>query len=311
MPSSGGQTDTHAIHGNLGWNFLPKWDLQVGGRTEAWRSFNGFKHETVGEIGGQLERDEVAFSPKVSLGFKPSNDLDLRLSLARATRFPLPEELFENIDDLQNKSISSPGLKPEVGTHATIMVGHYRTKATTKLNLFYDVVDDTIFSDQDITGSTTTSTFVNIDKVRTFGAELVVKRRDFIISKHDFDFNISYVNSEIVDHSSRTSAEGNNLPRVPEWRSKFQSLYHINSNWDAMVAGRYQDKSFGRIQNDDILEGDGGQDEYFFIDLKTTYRHRNINASFGINNLTDELANTGPHTFPNRTYSIDLKWKFM
>ena len=30
-----------------------------------------------------------------------------------------------------------------------------------------------------------------------------------------------------------------------------------------------------------------------------------------INNLTDESANTGPHTYPNRTYSIDLKWKFM
>ena len=78
-----------------------------------------------------------------------------------------------------------------------------------------------------------------------------------------------------------------------------------------MVAGRYQDKSFGRIQNDDILEGDGGQDEYFFMDLKTTYRHKNMTSSFGINNLTDELANTGPHTFPSRTYSIDLKWKFM
>jgi len=94
--SSGGQTDTHAIHGNLGWEIAPKWDLQFGGRAEAWRSFNGFKHETDGEIGGHLERDEVAFSPKFSLGFKPNNELDLRLSLARATRFPLPEELFEN-----------------------------------------------------------------------------------------------------------------------------------------------------------------------------------------------------------------------
>lgn len=309
--SSGGQTDTHAIHGNLGWEFAQKWDLQVGGRTEFWRSFNGFKHEIAGEIGGQDERDDVAFSPKVSLGFKPTNDLDLRLSVARATRFPLPEELFENVDDLQNNNISSPGLEPEVGTHATIMVGHYKPKSSTQFNMFFDDVTDTIFSDQDITGNTTTSTFVNIGKVRTFGAELVAKRRDFLISKHDFDFNISYTNAEIRQHNSNPSTEGNKLPRVPEWRAKFRSLYHINDNWDAMVAGRWQDKSFGRIQNDDILEGDGGQDEYFFMDLKTTYRHKNVNASLGINNLTDESANTGPHTYPNRTYSIDLKWKFM
>jgi iron complex outermembrane receptor protein len=132
-----------------------------------------------------------------------------------------------------------------------------------------------------------------------------------LISKHDFDFNISYVNAEIVDHSSNTTVEGNKLPRVPEWRSKIQSLYHITNKWDAMLAGRYQDKAFGRIQNDDILEGDGGQDEYFFIDFKTTYRLKNLNTSFSINNVTNELANTGPHTFPNRTYSIDWKWSFM
>ena len=114
-----------------------------------------------------------------------------------------------------------------------------------------------------------------------------------------------------MDHSSNTTVEGNKLPRVPEWRSKIQSLYHITNKWDAMLAGRYQDKAFGRIQNDDILEGDGGQDEYFFIDFKTTYRLKNLNTSFSINNVTNELANTGPHTFPNRTYSIDWKWSFM
>ena len=309
--SSGGQTDTHGIHGNLGWEFLPKWDIQVGGRAEFWRSFNGFKHESATEIGGHDERDEVAISPKLSVGFKPSRNLDFRLSLARSTRFPLPEELFENVDDLQNNNISSPGLEPEVGNHATFMVGHYKPKATTQLNLFFDEITDTIFSDQDITDNTTTSTFVNIDKVRTFGAEFAMKRREFLISNHDFDFNISYTNSEIRRHDSNSTVAGNRLPRIPEWRAKFQSLFHLTNKWDAMVAGRWQDKAFGRIQNDDILEGDGGQDEYFFMDLKTTYRHKYLNASLGINNITNEAANTGPHLFPNRTYSIDLKWELM
>jgi iron complex outermembrane receptor protein len=258
-----------------------------------------------------VERDEVAFSPKVSLGFKPKSDLDLRFSLARSTRFPLPQELFENVDALEDNSISSPGLKPEVGNHATIMVGHYKPNSSIQFNMFFDEVTNTIFNDQDITGSVTTSTFVNIDRVRTFGMELVTKRRDFLLAKHDFDFNISYTNSEIRQHNSNSSTAGNRLPRIPEFRAKFQSLYHINTQWDAMVAGRWQDKAFGRIENDDVFEGDGGQDEYFFMDLKTTYRYENMNASLGINNLTDELANTGPHTFPNRTYSIDLKWKFM
>jgi len=309
--SSGGETDTHAFHGNLGFQLTPKVDLQAGLRTEVWRSFNGFKHEAADETGEHLHRIEHAFSPKLSLGYKPSNEWDFRFSLARSTRFPLPEELFENVDDLQNVGISSPGLKPEVGNHATIMIGNYKTKETTKLNLFFDEVTDTIFSDQDITNGVTTNTFVNINKVRTFGAELITQRRDFLVSDHDLSFNISYTNSEIRRHDSNPSVAGNRLPRIPEWRAKFQSLYHIKNNWDAMVAGRYQDKAFGQIDNSDILSGDNGQDEYFFLDFKTTYRTKVVNASFGINNMTDELAYTGPHTFPGRTCSIDLQWNFM
>ena len=153
--------------------------------------------------------------------------------------------------------------------------------------------------------------FVNINKVRTFGAEFVTQRRDFLIPNHDLSFNASYTDAEIRRHDSRPTAKGNKLPRIPEWRIKFQSLYHIENNWDAMVAGRYQAKAFGRIQNDDILRGDGGQYEYFFMDFKTTYRTKKVNASIGVNNITDQFAYTGPHPFPNRTYSVDLQWKFM
>ena len=91
--------------------------------------------------------------------------MDLRFSLARSTRFPLPQELFENVDALEDNSISSPGLKPEVGNHATIMVGHFKPNSSTQFNMFFDEITNTIFNDQDITGNVTTSTFVNIDKV--------------------------------------------------------------------------------------------------------------------------------------------------
>ena len=104
------------------------------------------------ETGEQLHRMDYAFSPKLSLGFKPNNEWDLRFSLARSTRFPLPEELFENIDDLQDASVSNPGLKPEVGNHATIMIGKYKPKSTTQLNLFFDEISNTIFSDEDNSG---------------------------------------------------------------------------------------------------------------------------------------------------------------
>lgn len=235
----------------------------------------------------------------------------MRFSLARSTRFPLVEELFENLDTTDDVSASNPALDPEVGNHATIMIGHFRPKATTKINLFYDEIENTIFRDIDIANNVNTNTFVNIDKVRTFGAELILNRRDFMLPKHDFNFNMSYTNAEIRQHNGNPSTAGNDLPRVPHWRAKWQSVYHILDNLDGMVAARYQSKSFGQIENNDILDGDGALSEYFFMDLKTTYRHKHLNASLGINNLTDEQAFVGPHPFPNRTYSVDFKWKFM
>ncbi len=308
--STGGQTDTHAVHANVGWNFKPKWDLQVGGRLEAWRSFNAFEHDKKdpNEIGGHDHVNEQAFSPKLSIGYKPNSEWDYQFSLARATRFPIPEEMFSNIDDYDDKNISNPGLKPEVGNHVTFMVGHYKPMATTKLNLFFDYINDTIFNDN-VTGFGTTSTFVNIDLVRTMGAEFVLKRKDFLIPKHDFSFNTAFTDAEILFYNVTPAAHGKDLPRVPDWRIKFQSVYHFLDNWDGMIAARWQDRMWGRLQNDDPLDGSGGHSEYLFVDIKTNYESKNFVSSFGITNITDETAWTGPHQFPNRTYVLDIKWK--
>ena len=93
------------------------------------------------------------------------------------------------------------------------------------------------------------------------------KKNIFTTPRKSWTFD-DYTNSEIRRHDSNPSVAGNRLPRIPEWRAKFQSLYHIKNNWDAMVAGRYQDKAFGQIDNSDILSGDNAQSEYFFLDFK-------------------------------------------
>ncbi|MBT5968443.1 MAG: TonB-dependent receptor, partial [Nitrospina sp.] len=209
-------------------------------------------------------------------------------------------------DDYDDNNVSNPGLKPEVGNHLTFVAGHYKPKATTKVNLFFDYINDTIFNDT----SDNVSTFVNIDLVRTMGVELVLKRKDFLISKHDFSFNTAFTDAEILFHPGNPVAHGNDLPRVPDTRIKLQSVYHFFDHWDGMVALNWQDDAFGRVENDDPLDGSGGQSEYLFLDIKTNYRHKNFTLSSGITNLTDETAWTGPHQYPNRTFVTDLSWKY-
>jgi hypothetical protein len=76
-----------------------------------------------------------------------------------------------------------------------------------------------------------------------------------------------------------------------------------------MIALNWQDRMWGRLQNDDPLDGSGGHSEYLFLDIKTNYESKSFVSSFGITNFTNETAWTGPHQYPSRTYILDIKWK--
>ena len=151
-------------------------------------------------------------------------------------------------------------------------------------------------------------------KLQTYTADTITfksDKKDFLIPKHDFSFNTSFTDAEILFHGGNPSAHGKDLPRVPEWKVKWQSVYRFLDRWDGMVGGRWQDRAFGEIDNVDTLDASGAQSEYFFMQVKTNYRYKNMTASFGVNNLTDETAWTGPHQYPNRTFVFDLEWKFI
>jgi len=305
--SSGGDTSIHGLYAQAEWRFLPNWDAVVGGRQEWWNSYNGFNNTGSGDQ-SHPDRDESTFSPKFSVGYKPAENWQLRASVSRAVRFPIVEELFSNISTQTSTALADADLKPEDGIHKTFLIERQINKGVVQLSFYEDDIEDVIFNQVDAVSQE--STVLNIDRVRTRGAELVFNQRDFFLQSFDFKFNVGYIESEILTNTRDSSVEGNRFPRVPRWRLKAVGTYHITPAWDSTLGIRYSSNQFARIQNDDQGEGFGGVSEFTLLDFKTSYTLKNgLTGSFGIDNLTDEEYFVF-HPFPQRTFYIDAKWRF-
>jgi iron complex outermembrane receptor protein len=79
--------------------------------------------------------------------------------------------------------------------------------------------------------------------------------------------------------------------------------------WALTLAARYADRSFGTIDNSDIVsdtyQGFGG---YLVLDARAHYTFdTHWSAAFGIDNLNDRKYFIF-HPFPQRTFLLELKY---
>ncbi|MCF6354412.1 MAG: TonB-dependent receptor [Candidatus Polarisedimenticolaceae bacterium] len=291
--STGGETFTHAIFGQWGWNFAPAWDVALGARYERWKMEDGFYYKWGGDMENYKDRTERGFSPKFSLGLTPQGLWKYRYSVAKAYRFPIVEELYKNEEATNSTSIADADLEPEIGIHHNLMAERKIPGGFLRVNLYHEVIDDVIFSQRiTLPDSTTVSSFLPIDEVTTTGLEFMLQQSRVFNTNLDVRFNVAYTDSEVTQHDADPSMEGNNMPRMPDWRSNLLLSYHINAMWDSSVGVRYASNSYGRLDNtDDEEQVFGAQDSYTFVDLKVNFRPtKESRIGFGVDNVTDEKA---------------------
>ena len=305
--ASGGDTLIQALFLQGAWEFMPKWKVTAGGRQEWWNSYNGFNDDGTGEV-ATIDRNESEFSPKFSLEHQLAPLWNLQFSLAKAYRFAIAEELFQNVDKQNSSSLADADLKTEEGFHKAFIIRRDIDRGNIQLTFFEDDVDNAIFNQVDV--ATNASTVLNIDEVRTRGIELAFNQRGFLTSKLDMRFNVSYIDSKILRNDRSPGSVGNRFPRVPQWRSNMFATYHISNAWKGSAGLRYSGSSFNTLPNDDLKKGFGSQSDFIVLDLKSSYRWENgITASVAIDNVSDELYFVH-HPMPRRTFIMDAKWEF-
>lgn len=304
--ASGGETELHAAFAQFGWQATQRIDFQVGGRYETWLAQDGYYYDFGRDnLQDHADRSESRFSPKFSAGFQPADNWRLRYSLARAYRFPIVEELYQNERRTTGTSIANADLEPEDGLHHNVTIERTVEGGYVRVNLFAETVEDAIFNQSTIVDNRTIRTFLPIDEVETRGTEFVFNR-SAIAERLDVRFNLAYVDSEITRNSANPDLEGKKFPRMPRWRGHVLATWHLSDRWDVGGGLRYSSNSYGDLDNaDTAAEVFGAHDAYTQIGLRTNYRLDNgVRLSLGVDNLTNEVTFVH-HPWPGRTVYME------
>jgi iron complex outermembrane receptor protein len=304
--ASGGETELHAAFAQFGWQATDRLDFQFGGRYETWRGQDGYYYDFGrDDLQDHDNRSESRFSPKFSAGFRPGDGWQLRYSLARAYRFPIVEELYQNERRTNGTSIANANLEPEDGLHHNLGVERSVEGGYVRVNLFAETVADAIFNQTTVVDNRTIRTFLPVDEVETRGTEFVFNRSG-IAERLDVRFNVAYVDSEITRNSANPDLEGKTFPRMPRWRGHLLATWHMSDRWDIGGGARYASNSYGDLDNADTASKVfGAHDGYTQIDLKTNYRlDSGVRLSLGVDNLTNEVTFVH-HPWPGRTLYME------
>ncbi|MGE0667355.1 MAG: TonB-dependent receptor [Sphingomonadales bacterium] len=287
-----------------------------GLRYESWRAFDGGICRQVGAAPvcqRYDDRSKDALSPKLTARWEFVPGWHAQLSLATATRFPTVGELFQGrLDALGNFNPNSfdPNLRPEKSRDANLILRHDFGGVRVTGSLFWQDVRDAIFSVQGFNqNGIVTSSFKNVDKVRQYGAELIVEAKDVLVPGLDVDVNLAWIDARTVRNDPFPASEGARFPRIPEWRINGNLRYAISDTVRASVGLRYASRpntDLAGVQRGDTY---GYTSELLIIDLRLTWDvTEHVQASLGIDNVNNDKAWVF-HPYPQRTGVVELKWR--
>lgn len=311
---SGGETVLTSAFAQLHWDVDMVWDVSLGGRYEHWKSQDGYysaddantpAFDLVSAPGNDFSR----FSPKLSVGYQPTDEWITRYSLAKAYRFPIVEELYSQFKAYDSKSVANPELRPEAGLHHNLMIERQLEHGFVRVNLFQETINDVIESQTDTNAQgVSVRTFVPIDELETRGVELIVQQQD-LMEQLDLRFNLTWLDSEIVRNEPKPEYEGQQFPRMPTWRGNLLATWHATDQWDLGGSVQYASNSHGQLDNSDTASNVyGAQDSFTRLGLKTSYQLTSQwRVSAGIDNLNNDIAYVA-HPWPGRTWYLNAAY---
>lgn len=309
--ASEGRTTTGALWAQQAFALLPQLVLTVGGRYEWWQADRGLNFSLSPALSvRQPEQSRNGFSPKASLRSTLAGPWSVRLSAAQAYRFPTVEELYQAISTGPVLTVPDPDLEPERARSAELAIERKDDRGTVRLSLFGERIRDALVSQAAplVPGSTALFRYVqNIPLTRTYGIELAFERTGVLLPQLDVSGSFTLADPTIVSDPAFLAAEGKDIPQVPRRRGMLVLTWHQGPTTTFTLAARYASRSFGTIDNSDIVTHTyQGFDGYFVADARARLRlTENLDAALGVENLFDDRYFLY-HPFPGRTFTAEL-----
>jgi iron complex outermembrane receptor protein len=310
-----GRTRTLALWAEDSFGLAETVQLTLGGRYEWWRAFGGRNFSLAPALHvAQPSRSAEGLSPKASLRWLPARGLSLTLSAGQAYRFPTVSELYQAIATGPSLTVPDPNLRPERARSAELAALWTNRQGHVRLSLFHESIRDALISQTAplVPGSGTLFSYVqNVEKVRTSGIELAFERRGLVVPTLDLTGSVTLARPKVVEDPAFPAAEGKDIPQVPRRRATLVLTWHASEATSLTLAGRYSSRSFGTIDNSDLLthtyQGFGG---YLVADARANFRiGKSWNAAFGVENLTNDKYFLF-HPFPQRSFTGELTYRW-
>jgi len=340
LSDSQGKTQTEGYWLQDAWNINQNWNLTVGGRLENWHAFDGSNASIVGTGAAarlsqlnQSNRNDLEFSPKAKLTWKPVDRLQIGASIAQAYRFATVQELFQTSQPAGAQTEifnGNPNLKPEEALSSELSGEYFLDQGKLRLSLFQERIKDAIFTQRGFTATGgNISSPQNVGETQTYGIEFSGEASDVGIQGLDISGSATWADSRITENaeSDRAAAlagptpanpladqpsTGKRQPRVPEWRASATIAYRPIDKLATSVSGRYSSPQFGQLNNSDINPRtyQSGGTAYFIVDLRAKYDiTKQVSVAAGIDNVTNQEVWLF-HPFPSRTYFAELKYNY-
>jgi len=334
--NSRGKTETQALYLQDALQLDPAWKLVAGGRLESWKASNGSNYASGANVTYQ-DRTVSDFSPKVSLAYQAAEDLALRGSFGKGTRFPTVGELFKNVGitvagsgaaataaqiagfpaPYNTAKTNDPSLKPESANSWEFTAEKFLESGLWRTSLFGEEKQDALISQSDTTTlpGFSISSVQNVDKVRTYGIETSLQAKDMLIRGLDLSGNVTYIDSRIVSNAKNPLLENTLQPLIPDWRAALMGTYHASEKLSYTLgyrfSGRQHSGLFSTATNqypDPNPNVYGGRSSFNVFDAKVLYKvTKQWSASVGVNNIGNEKYYT-LYPYAQRTFFAGLKF---
>lgn len=307
--ANGGSTQTQAVYLQDAWQLIERWRLTVGARYEQWRAFGGSRSTSTATV-GYPERKESHTSPKASLAYDASDTVTLRLSGARAYRFPTVNELFQGTFNGIALINNDPNLKPENDLSREFSTEWYRPNGVARFTIYRSDTRNTLFSQTDTTVFPNVTSVQNVGLVRTRGAEASYDGTGVWWPTFDLTANAAYTQATTVSNARNPASEGKQFYRIPRWRANVIGTYHASERVAMTLAGRYSGRQYNTLDHSDIHPDTfGGASAFLTFDAKLTWKvSDHVELGAGVDNLTNRRYYVY-YPYPSRSYLVEAKFR--
>jgi iron complex outermembrane receptor protein len=310
-----GRTRTLGLWAENGFDLADALHLTLGARYEAWRAYGGrnFSFAPALDV-AQPRQSAEGISPKASLRWLPARGLSVTLAAGQAYRFPTVSELYQAISTGPTLTVPNPDLRPERARSVELAGMWTNPAGHVRLSLFGESIRNALISQTAplVPGSTALFGFVqNVEHVRTAGIELAFERRGLGLPQLDLSGSVTLARPNVVEDVAFPAAEGKDIPQVPRRRATLVMTWRTSEGASLTLAGRYSSRSFGTIDNSDIIARSyQGFEGYVVVDARANFRiGKHWNAAFGVENLTNDKYFLF-HPFPQRSFTAELTYRW-